>query len=385
MKLAAPAAPAFVADAALTQRLDAVIARTLAEQRLVGTVVLVAQHGQSLYRREAGRPMREDAIFLLASVTKPIVTAALLRLVEQDRVALTDPVTRWLPGFRPRLADGSTPTITLHQLLTHSAGLTYDFMEPADSPYHAQGISNGLDAPGISLDENLRRIAEATLNFAPGQGWGYSMAIDVLGAVIAAVTGQSLPAAVAELVTGPLAMCDTAFAVVDPARLAVPYGDTEPVPQRMNSEQTVYYAGAPVRFAPGRLFDPQAFPSGGGGMAGTAGDVLTLLEAIRCGDTPVLGPTSVERVFQPHIGAAAETQGPGWGFGYGGAYLVDPLAAQSPQHVGTLQWGGAYGHHWFVDSTAGLSVVALTNTAFEGMAGQFTVELRDAVYGPAAD
>ena len=81
------------------------------------------------------------------------------------------------------------------------------------------------------------------------------------------------------------------------------------------------------------------------------------------------------------VGPQAETQGPGWGFGYGWAVLVDPAAAATPQSKGTLQWGGVYGHSWFVDPQQGLTVVALTNTAIEGMAGAFVTQARDAVYG----
>ena len=110
------------------------------DRRIVGTVVLVAERGETVYGRaagfadrEAGQPMQENCIFLLASVAKPIVTAAALRLLEDGRMGLEDSVRRWLPEFRPRLTDGRAPEITIHHLLTHSAGLTYMFMEPDDS------------------------------------------------------------------------------------------------------------------------------------------------------------------------------------------------------------------------------------------------------------
>jgi len=363
--------------------LDAAIDRAIAEQRIVGTVVLAAHQGRLVYRlaagladREAGRPMTEDAIFLLASVTKPMVASAVLRLVEQGHMQLDDPITRWLPGFEPRLADGSAPVITIHQLLTHTAGLTYTFMEPEGGPYHALGVSSGLDAPGLGLQENLRRLAEAPLAYAPGTGWGYSMATDVLGAAVAAASGEPLPEAVRRLVAEPLGMsADTAFTVRERARLVAHYGDGRPRPERMGEEHTVPFNGAPVRFAPGRIFDPASYPSGGAGMAGTAADVLKLVEALRTGHP---------RMREAMVGAEAQTQGPGWGFGYAGAVLIDPAAAGTPQSRGTVQWGGAYGHNWFVDAQRDLSVVALTNTAFEGMAGPTTVEVRNAVYASLA-
>lgn len=379
---AAPATPD------LATRVDAAIDRALASRRIVGAVVLVAQDGRLVYRRaagladrEAGTPMREDAIFLLASVTKPIVSVAALRLVEQGRLRLEDPVSRWLPHFRPRTAEGAAPNITVHHLLTHTAGLGYDFMQPADGPYRRLGVSNGLDRPGPSLDENLRRIARAPLAYTPGDSWGYSMATDVLGAVVAKAAGQDLPAAVRRLVTAPLQMDDTRFSVVDRGRLVAHYADGQPAPVRMQGLQAVGFHGATVNFAPGRLLDRRAYPSGGAGMAGTAGDVLRFLETVRAGGGPLLRPETVALMAKAHVGAEARTEGPGWGFGYGWGVLLDPAAARSPQSAGTLQWGGAYGHKWFIDPQRRLTVVALTNTTFEGMAGVFTTDLRDAVYG----
>lgn len=124
----ATAIPASAQDTALQPRLDAVIDRAMAEKRIVGTVVVVARDGEIVYRRagglsdrEAGTQMREDAVFRLASVTKPFVSATLMRLVEDGNLTLDDPVTRWLPDFRPRLADGSEPVITVRQLLTHTS------------------------------------------------------------------------------------------------------------------------------------------------------------------------------------------------------------------------------------------------------------------------
>lgn len=186
-------------DAALETRLNAVIDSAISEKRIVGAVVLMAQNGQIVYHRAAGysdreaeTEMREDAIFRLASVTKPFVTAAAMRLVEEGRLDLDAPVTRWLPDFRPALPDGSIPAITIRHLLSHTSGLGYAFLEPADGPYHKLNISDGLDQPGLSLDENLSRLANAPLAFAPGEGWRYSLGIDVLGGVLEQIEGRSL-------------------------------------------------------------------------------------------------------------------------------------------------------------------------------------------------
>jgi CubicO group peptidase (beta-lactamase class C family) len=288
---------------AVRAQLDLAIDRALEERRIVGTVVLVARGGDVVYRRAAGfadrearRSMQDDCIFLLSSITKPIVTAAALRLVEDDRMSLRDLVRRWLPEFTPRLPDGRVPEITLHHLLTHSAGLSYVFMEPGDGPYHRLRISNGFDRTDADLDEIVRRIAAAPLNYEPGAGWGYSMAIDVLGAVIEKATRQSLPQAVAELVLTPLGMKDTRFAIVDTHRLAAHYADGKPEPRRLANDDQVDFFGQPVAFSPVQLFDPKAFPSGGAGMAGTAVDVLKFLETVRAGG--LLRPETRSAMFK---------------------------------------------------------------------------------------
>jgi CubicO group peptidase (beta-lactamase class C family) len=371
----------------LQRRLDAAVDGALEKHRIVGTVVLVAHRGEPVYRRAAGLadrearvPMREDSIFLLASVTKPMVTAAVMRLIEEGRVGLEDPVTRWLPDFRPRLPSGVVPAITVRHLLTHTAGLSYRSFEPADSPYHALEISDGLDQPGLSLAENLRRLVEAPLVYEPGSAWRYSLAIDVLGAVIAEASEEPLPEAIRHLITRPLGMKDTDFIVVDRGRLAIPYADGTPEPVRMTDGMSVPLFGAPVTFFPTRIFNQGSYPSGGAGMAGTAPDVLRFLEAIRIARDGVLRASTVEWMMATHVGSWAQTYGPGWGFGLGWAVLDDPAAAATPQPKGTIQWSGVYGHSWFVDRVNALSVVVLTNTAFEGMSGAFPLEIRDAIY-----
>ncbi len=389
---ASPAAsPAASLDAdALGRRIDAVFDAALRERRLVGAVAIVARHGVPLYRRahgladrEARRPMQEDTLFRLASVSKPIVALAVLRLVARGDLALDAPVTHWLPEFRPKLPDGSEPAITLRHLLTHTSGLGYWLLEGPGSRYDALGISDGIDLPRFDLYENLRRLASAPLAFAPGSAWQYSLGIDVLGAVIEQATGKGLEAAVAELVGAPLGMRDSGFVSDAPERFAVPYHDGRPEPVRMRDGIDVPLPeghGAAVRFAPSRVFTRDAYPSGGAGMYGSADDVLRALEAIRA--HPDFLPEAIaEAARTDQVGAAAESRGPGWGFGHVGAVLLDPAAAGSPQGVGTLQWGGVYGHSWFVDRAAGLTVLLLGNTAYEGMSGALTVALRDAVYG----
>ena len=376
-------------DSALAKRLDAVIDATVAERRIVGGQILVARDGEVVYARaaghadrETGAPMRRDTILRYASLSKPVVTVAALALAEDGVVDLDAPVTRYLPDFRPRMQDSSEPVITLRHLLTHTSGLTYDFMEPPESAYHATGISNGFDRPGVTMAENLARIAAWPLSFEPGAAWNYSVSTDVMGAAIAAAAGESLPDLVRRKVTGPLGMKDTDFVVVDADRLGVAYADGDPAPLRMGETHQIPFAVSPLNYAPARNLDAGSFPSAGAGMSGTGDDYLTFLEAIRQGGGAALKPHTAALMSTNAIGELPVVLlGPGYGFSLGAGVLLDPEAAGAPQAAGTWTWGGVYGGNWFVDPVNKISVVILTNTAIEGMVGAFTVAVRDAIYG----
>lgn len=378
-------------DRGLQSRLDAVIDQALADSKLVGGVVLVARDGETAYARafgyadrEAGLPTQLDTVFRYASVSKPIVSAAALKLLEEGKLALTDPVTKFLPDFRPKLPDGTEPVITIKHLLTHTSGLTYDFLEEPDSAYHGAGISNGFDREGVAMDQNLRAIAAWPLKFPPGAAWLYSVSTDVLGAVMAEADGASLPDVVRRTVTGPLGLEHTDFVVKARARLSKPYADAQPEPVLMGERHSVPFAVSPLNYAPGRAFDATAFPSGGAGMVGTAPDFLKFLETIRRGGAPILKAQTVKLLTENQIGdIPVFIAGPGTGFSLGWAILTDPSVAPAPtpQSKGTWSWGGVYGNSWFVDPVTATSVVTLTNTAIEGMSGATTTAIRDAVYG----
>jgi CubicO group peptidase (beta-lactamase class C family) len=379
------------ADAALAERVDAVLSRALDAQRLVGAVVLIARDGQLVYHRAAGladresrAPMREDTLFRLASVTKPIVSTAAMVLVAQRKLSLDDDVTRWLPDFRPALPDGRVPAITVRQLLTHTAGLGYRFAEAdANGPYARAGVSDGLDGAAITLGENVRRIAGVPLLYAPGTSWTYSVALDVTGALIEAVSGMPLADAVDALVLRPLGVRDTAFVALDPARLATPYVNDTPQPHRLAENETARAVEGivGVTYSPARALDAQAFASGGAGMVGRASDVLHVLDTLRAGGGALLPAALVDEMGRVQTGNLDLPDRPGVGFGIGFSVLRDPRAAASPESPGTWRWGGVYGHSWFVDRARGLTVVSLSNTLYEGMNGQYTIDLRDAVYG----
>ncbi|OAB25608.1 serine hydrolase [Paenibacillus macquariensis subsp. defensor] len=370
-------------------RIDEVIDRTLADKRLVGAVIKVAIDGVLVYSRAAGfadremnRIMREDALFRLASVTKPIVSTAALVLVAQGRLHLDDHVDRWLPEFRPRLQNGEFATLTIRHLMTHTAGLSYRFFQEENGSYQRAGVSDGMDQPGITLEENLRRLASVPLLYTPGTEWKYSIATDVLGAVIEKVTETPLSEAVYSLVTKPLGMSDTGFIAADPERLATAYTNDVPEPRPIHDPDSIAFMEGTAGFqlAPGRALDGTAYPSGGAGMVGSAGDFLQLLETLRKGGAPLLPESMVHEMTTNQIGDLPMAFWPGRGFGLGITLLKDPAAADTPESPGTWRMGGTYGHSWFVDPKQRLSVVAFTNTALEGMSGQFTVDLCEALY-----
>jgi CubicO group peptidase (beta-lactamase class C family) len=358
--------------------IDTAIDQALADRRIVGAVVLIARDGRIVYRRAAGLADRERGVAM--------------RLIERGKLSLADPVTRYLPSFRPALPSGEAPTITLRQLMTHTAGLAYGFMQKADGSYHRAGVSDGLDQPGLGMADELDRITRAGLSCRPGERWAYSVAMDVLGAVLEAVEGRDLAGIVSEHVTAPLRLASMGFDLQasQQEKLAACYADDRPEPTLMPDaglrvhfpEGLPLYAGlAGVALVPARVFDRASFRSAGAGMVGDAGDMLTFVETLRAGGAPIPSAETVGAMMTVQTGTLPiVNRGPGWAFGLGGALLVDPAAAQTPQSRGTFGWGGVWGHAWFVDPVRRLSVVSLSNTALEGMMGRYVRDLRDAIY-----
>lgn len=361
-----------VPDAALGKRLDAAIDKAIAEQMLVGVFVMVARDGKLVYSRGAGYadreaklPVREDTMFRWASMTKPVTAVAALMLVEQGKLGLDDPITKYLPEYKFKLASGKDATITVRQLLTHTAGLSYRFVEPPASAYHKAEVPEGLADPGVGADVFLQRLASVPLKHPPGTQWHYSLGLDVAGEVIARAAGLPFAAVVKEMITRPLGMTDTMFAVTDRARLAWPYAENKEKgpPHRMTEPYEVGEGKRIVRFSPARIFDSASFSSGGAGLAGTARDYLIFLEALRRGGAPILKPETVKAMTSNQIGELSKktmTAGRRYGFGVGVA--IDPKSI-APRGKGTWYWGGIYGTGFWVDPEHGLSVVILTNVA----------------------
>lgn len=372
-------------------RLNHVLQVAVNHGSIVGTGVIVAHQGSVIFEgyygyanREKGVPVTNKTIFRLASMTKPLVSAAALALVEQNKLDLHKPITDWLPAFKPRLANGVQPIITLYHLLTHTSGLSYGFLTSDNEPYFSAGISDGLDERVLSLDENLHRLASVSLLFPPGEGWCYSMSTDVIGAILQKTCDQPLSEIIKKLITDPSGMNDTSFDLKDVDRLSVAYADSLNLgaARLMQSQDQMSLQNAGViHYAPDRILNRLAYPSGGSGMIGTARDYLIFLEAIRKGGYPIITKRSVSLMTQDLVKAYdVNVGGPGYGFGMGFAVIRDSNLADTPRAQGSYGWGGVYGTSMFVDPENELSVVILTNTALEGLIGKFPLELTQAIY-----
>jgi CubicO group peptidase (beta-lactamase class C family) len=371
----------------LQKEVEAAIDGCLYRQETSGVAVIVKISGQTVYENytgmadiEAGCPMGEETLFRYASISKAVTSLAVIALVAQGKVGLDDPVTKWLPAFTPALPDSRVPAITIRQLLSHRAGLDYRWAQKKDGPYAKAGVTDGLDITGISLAENVRRIALAPLAFEPGTGWLYSLAPDVLGAVIETVTGKNLPDAMQALVFDPLGIKDISFYVPPEANnrvTAAYYLDAGKKLTRMADDQFLTSPdGRYFHFSPQKVFQRDEYPSGGVGLVGTAKSLMKIVEVIRTGDAP-FAPKSLILHMSENCLNGMEAR-PGMGFGLGWGILVDPARAENtPQSVGTRMWGGVYGSKWFTDPAKDLSVVSMTTTALDELVN---VAIRNAIY-----
>ncbi len=368
-----------------------VLRRFVDRGAIVGGVVLVARAGVIVEAAVEGwadqaslRPVTRDTVFRLASLTKLVVSVTALRLVEDGVLDLDAPVSRWLPSFRPRLADGRRPVILLRHLLTHTAGLGYGFEMPRGHAYEQAGVSDGLDTFRLGVAENLRRLATVPLLFEPGSDWRYSLATEVVGAVIEAATERGLDEVVARVVLAPLGMASTGFRA-DPERgLATPYWPDGERVVALDGSRWLPVETGEAHLSSDRAFDARCYPSGGAGLVGTADDFMRLLLALRAGGAGLLSARGAAALVTGAIGdIAIPSRGAGWTHGLGAMVLCDPVAAGQRQGAGTWGWCGVYGGHYWVDPVADLALVALTNTGVTGAWGPFAEDLVAALYGAA--
>ena len=366
------------------QRVDTHFRRYVDDGKLAGWTVAVARRGRvamlahyGLADIEAQRPVADDTIWRIYSMTKPVTSVAVLMLYERGLLELTDPVARYIPAFadmrvyrggsaaNPGTVPASEPMRVWH-LLTHTAGLTYGFhhAHAVDEIYRAKGFEFGTPR-GMDLAAACDTWAALPLLFEPGAEWNYSVATDVLGRIVEVVSGERLDTFLAEHVFAPLGMDDTAFWVA-PDELDRLAGLYMPNP-----------AGGLLRntsMGDAATREP-TFLSGGGGLVSTAGDYHRFAQMLARGGeldgVRLLGTHTIAYMTRNHLpgGADLETFGRpifaesanrGIGFGLGVSVVVDAVAGKMLTHEGEFAWGGLASTAFYVDPAAEVTAMFFT-------------------------
>lgn len=363
-------------------KIDGWMDRLIEDRKLAGVSVHILRRGELVYDAAAGladiargTPMQRDTIVRIYSMTKPLVSMAILMLYEDGHFQLDDPIGRYLPAFKhsrvftggSRLKYESEPArreITYRDLLTHTSGLTYGFMDAnaVDAMYRDQGVD--FSTSDLPLGELVDKLAALPLLSHPGAEWNYSVATDVLGRLVEVISGQSLPAFLQERILGPLDMRDTGFHV----------------PADKVSRFAAMYArgqdGAPVLIDDPRssgFTKIRALASGGGGLVGTVPDYLQfcrcMLNQGELNGERLLGRKTVALMTSNHLrGDMADMGQPrfsessyaGVGFGLGFSVMLDPAKAQILGSPGEFAWGGAASTAFWCDPVEDMAVVLMT-------------------------
>jgi CubicO group peptidase (beta-lactamase class C family) len=380
--------------------------RYLDAGKIAGAITAVARGGRvawlsSLGQRDRERrlPMTDDAIFRIHSMSKPITSVALMALYEEGHFQLDDPVAKLVPQWRDLrvyrggnhpawLTDPCARPMTIRDLLTHTSGLTYGFLERTnvDAAYRKLGIAG----PEGTLRDMIDALAELPLEFSPGTRWNYSVATDVCGYLVELISGQRFDRFLEQRIFQPLRMADTAFTVPDAAaeRFAASY--------HRAPNKSLALLDDPQSSAWRR---PRTFFSGGGGLVSTAADYLRFAQMLCNGGeldgARILGPRTLALMTTNHLpanqelaalatGAFSETTYEGTGFGLGFSVLLDPVRAQTVASTGEFGWGGMASTVFWVDPAEELVVVFLTQFTPSGTF-DFRGQLRSIVYGAIVD
>ena len=405
---ATPVALAFSPEAR-NAKLDETLRGLVEGRSTPGIVALILHDGRPVYSRSVGvrevgsaALIGENDMFRLASMTKAVTSVATMILIEQDKINLDDPVSRFLPEFaklRVRGPDGmeepaSRPP-TIRELLSHTAGLSYNFINNPRlvDAYREARVTDGLDQPEITTTEAMQRLASVPLGYQPGTNWEYSLATDVLGAVIEKVTGASLQAFVAERIAKPLGIQSFVFnapenvrarfvQVTRPAQVTGALG-TGYVPLARPEAVPFPPTKGTANLDPNRAFSPTAYNSGGGGMSGTIGDYARFLQMLlnegELDGARVLRAETVQQMTQNATGNMRTIRGPGWGFTLGFGIVTDPAAAKTRLPAGSYGWGGIYGTQFWIDPANRIVGLVLTQTAIIG-SGPISNSVREAFY-----
>jgi CubicO group peptidase (beta-lactamase class C family) len=346
-------------------RIREALEREVAEERIPGAVVGIARRGQLAYLegvgyrdKAANAPMWADAIFSIASMTKPMSSTAIMILHEEGRLLLGDPVSKFLPQLAGmKVAKSPTSEIlettpaeremTVQDLLRHTSGLTYRDRGPG-AAYKAYPGSSITAAETYEREQFLTELAKAPLLYQPGTVWEYGFSTDILGLIVEAVAGKPLGAFLRERLWEPLGMSDTAFALDDAGKPR--YARALPNDPLTGLPQSIHHAtGIPMKWE-----------SGGGGAISTVADYLRFAQMLLNGGTlgsrRILGRKTVELMRADHLGSGIvnriTTMDPsctGYGFGLGFAVRKEAGVAAMLGSAGDYYWSGVYGTYFWID------------------------------------
>jgi CubicO group peptidase (beta-lactamase class C family) len=376
-----PARPEDVGlSSAALDRIPVALQRYIDSSKMAGAVIAVARHGKLAYIRAVGKmdvdsakPMRTDAIFRIQSMTKPIVSVAVMQLVERKQMALDDPVTKYIPAFASTVAYASGPAsapiftkpervMTIRDLLRHTSGITYGFFSETTPDSIIRGRA-AFSAP-FTLEQAVDSQTHLPLAFSPGTKWSYGYSVDVLARIVEVVSHETLDRYLDEEIFRPLKMTETAHHARPEWEARIPWLYTV-TPTGLQKPAALLGAG----YLPtGKLF------SGGGGLLSTANDYLRFtqmllnggeLDGVRILKRETIAmmtrnqlPPSVPLIENPSLLVS-----PGYGFGFGFAVLVDSAKSGLPGNTGIYRWWGINNTYFWIDPKADLIAMVLTQLA----------------------
>jgi CubicO group peptidase (beta-lactamase class C family) len=416
-----PASPesAGMSKAALDRIEDHLKRRYLDAGRFPGTQLLVYRRGKVVHSAVQGfadlerkAPVKDDTIFRIYSMTKPITSVAFMMLVEEGRVTLDEPVHKYIPEWKNLgvFQAGTTPgfltkpptrPMQIVDLLRHTSGLTYGFQQRGnvDAAYREKNIGEMIE--GGTLQSMIDELAKTPLEFSPGEAWNYSVSADVIGYLIGKISGMPFEQFLKQRIFDPLGMADTDFFVpADKAHRFAACYNADPG-GLMSFHAVEKKGGLTLQDDPTTswFLTRPSFISGGGGLCSTAADYLTFCRALlnggELGGVRLIGPKTLALMTTNHLPGGrdlpemsrsmfAEATYNGIGFGLGFSVTMDPAKTLIPGSAGEYAWGGAATTSFWIDPAEELIAIFMTQV-LPSSAYPVRRELRTMVYAAISD
>ncbi|HEY1577182.1 MAG TPA: serine hydrolase domain-containing protein [Terracidiphilus sp.] len=388
-------------------RLHALMQKTVEEKQIAGIVTILARHGRIVDYRTygvsdlaSGKPIQKDAIFRDFSMTKPVTGVAMMILYEQGKWLPSDPIAKFVPEFahlkvyKGMDADGKMILVdpdhapTMAELMSHTAGFTYGFFgnTPVDKMYRDANLLGSKN-----LQEFVEKLAKIPLLYQPGQGWTYSMSMDIEGYIVEKLSGQSLPDFIRDHIYTPLGMRDAGFYVPADKRERF-------VTLYRTGENGELVADPSASRRQGNYDVQPPMASGGGGMVSTAEDyyrfATMLLNQGELNGKRIIAPSTVKLMTQNHLppelltgkySIGSQVMRPGFGYGYNGAVIFNPPEANLSDGKGEYFWDGAAGTWFWVDPTNDVVFVGMIQRMLGPLSPNLEYESRAIVYGALTD